>query len=196
MRNYPKHTIHPGEYYVSKSNIFLNTLLGSCVAVCLWDPIKKVCGMNHFLLAYRKSSSAEPLLASEAGRYGIHAMEVLINEMLRLGAVKRNIKAKAFGGANVLPLVSSIGGEYAIGELNSKFIRLYLIEEGIPLVAVRLGGKKGRVIYFHTQDFSVYVKTINEQQTRTLSENEQRYLGLHLTEIEQDKANQGKVFYW
>jgi chemotaxis protein CheD len=91
--------IHPGDYRVGRGPIVLSTLLGSCVAVCLYDPVRRLIGMNHFLLANRRCCRDVPVLASEAGRYGVHAMELLIDRMLHCGARRRDLKAKAFGGA-------------------------------------------------------------------------------------------------
>lgn len=82
-------TLFPGEIYVTNKELVLTTLLGSCVSACLYDPINKVFGMNHFLLAHRQYSQSVPLCLTEAGRYGVHAMELLINKMLQLG-VKKN----------------------------------------------------------------------------------------------------------
>ena len=95
-------TIDPGEYHVASGNVVISTLLGSCVAACLWDPVKRLIGMNHFLLANQRYSKSLSVIQSEAGRYGIHAMELLINAMLKAGADRANLQAKAFGGGNVL----------------------------------------------------------------------------------------------
>ena len=94
--------LHPGEYRVSREPVTLATLLGSCVAVCMYDPVQRVMGMNHFLLAVQRSAGGSPMLTSEQGRYGVHAMELLINGLLKCGAQRQNLKAKAFGGGNVL----------------------------------------------------------------------------------------------
>src|SRR5665647_2303892 len=77
-------TLEPGELFASREPVTISTLLGSCVAACLYDPVNNVVGMNHFLLSSRRYSRDLPNFISEAGRYGIHAMELLINEMMRM----------------------------------------------------------------------------------------------------------------
>jgi len=85
----------PGEYYVSNENLVIMTVLGSCIAACLWDSRMRVGGMNHFMLPDGDSIDV-------SGRYGSYAMELLINEMLKLGARRETMQAKIFGGAQVM----------------------------------------------------------------------------------------------
>ena len=113
----PRIIIDPGESYVTKKDEIISTLLGSCVAVCLYDPVNRVIGMNHFLLAQQHSAHNAALLGSEGGRYGIHAMELLINQMLKQGAQRIHLKAKAFGGGDVLKL----GNESRSGKQEHRF---------------------------------------------------------------------------
>lgn len=157
-----RYTIDPGEYFVSKEKIIISTLLGSCVSACLWDPVNKVIGMNHFLLANRRYVRDRSVIESEAGRYGINAMELLINEMLKCGAARANLRAKAFGGGNVLQNYSAGDSFFAIGDVNSRFILEFLDNEAIPLEMSDLGGRQGRVINFVADDFSVYMKRIEK----------------------------------
>lgn len=157
----PRIIIDPGESYATKKpDEIISTLLGSCVAVCLYDPVNRVIGMNHFLLAQQHSAHSAALLGSEGGRYGINAMELLINKMLKQGAQRIHLKAKAFGGGDVLKLGNEARGGQSIGATNCEFIRTFLSTERIPLVASGLGGNIGRNIFFLASDFSVYVKTI------------------------------------
>jgi chemotaxis protein CheD len=127
-----------GEYRVSRDpSELLSTVLGSCVAVCLWDPMAKVGGMNHFLLPAAPGQGDAKML-----RYGAHAMEVLINELLKLGARRRALQAKLFGGANVTDALGPIG------KANATFALSYLGDEGIPCIAKSLGGTQARRIMF------------------------------------------------
>lgn len=131
-----------GEHYVdSDPNVVLTTILGSCVAACLWDPVAKVGGMNHFLLPGdnidRASSSR-----SDVQRYGVYLMELLLNDLFRNGAVKSRLKAKLFGGAAIVKGLSDIGA------LNVAFAEAFLREEGIELVGGSSGGTYGRKIQF------------------------------------------------
>lgn len=108
----------PGEYHACHKKPIFSTILGSCVATCLWDPVHHVMGMNHFLLANTQSQRRDPLLFSQAGRYGIHAMELLINAMLKKGAERKHLQQKRLAAVTCsiakekrfcrLPLASSI----------------------------------------------------------------------------------------
>jgi len=172
----PRVIIDPGESYVTKKDEIISTLLGSCVAACLYDPVNRVIGMNHFLLAQQHSAHNAALLASEGGRYGIHAMELLINQMLRQGAQRIHLKAKAFGGGDVLKLGNELRGGQSIGAVNCEFIKTFLRTEHIPLVASALGGHIGRNIFFLASDFSVYVKSIERAEEQAVINQEQRFL--------------------
>ena len=159
LENGKRVTILPGEYYVDNEEVRITTLLGSCVSSCLYDPYNRIIGMNHFLLSNKIYAREMPMCVMEAGRYGIHSMELMINEMLKRGARRGNLKAKAFGGATVLRNADPTTGNYfAVGEVNVRFIQEFLQNEKIPLVSSDLGGTVGRVIHFHSGDFSVYVK--------------------------------------
>ena len=114
--------IGPGDYYVTAAaNEFLVTILGSCVAVCMRDPVLGVGGMNHFLLA--ESASGEWGGMSAATRYGNHAMETLINDIIALGGVRSRFEVKVFGGGQV------IDSSMPIGQNNVEFAERYLSNE-------------------------------------------------------------------
>ena len=167
LENGKRITILPGEYYVDNEEVRITTLLGSCVSSCLYDPYNRIIGMNHFLLSNKIYAREMPMCITEAGRYGIHSMELMINEMLRRGARRGNLKAKAFGGATVLKAADpSTSNFFAVGEVNVRFIREFLQNEKIPLVSSDLGGTVGRVIHFHSGDFSVYVKRMTKTDNK------------------------------
>ena len=159
-RNHRRVIIEPGEYYVSKTPVTISTLLGSCVSACLFDPVNKVIGMNHFMLSHKRYARNLPMPQTEAGRYGIHSMELLINAMLKLGAEKQYINAKAFGGSTIIGCNSDASGFMRVGSVNCRFIREFLAFEGIPLLAEDLGGREGRVIHFSYGNFVVYLRKI------------------------------------
>lgn len=172
----PRIVLHPGDCHVSDRPVTLSTLLGSCVAVCLYDPVRRVMGMNHFLLATRNSAHGHAVLASEEGRYGIHAMELLVNGLLAVGGERRNLQAKAFGGGNVIGRASADPADFmCIGAINIRFVREFLERDRIPLVAADLGGTVGRQIHFTGGDYAVYVRAIASQQTDRLVEEERVY---------------------
>ncbi len=131
-----KHIIQ-GQFYVSdKPGEVIATVLGSCVAACLHDPVTRVGGMNHFLLP-----GTDPK-ASRNIKYGAHSMEQLINAMLRLGAQRNRIEVQLFGGAKVVKGLSNIGDQ------NAKFACDFTRNEGFRLTYQDLGGGSGRRLRF------------------------------------------------
>jgi len=130
-------SLFAGEVAASQLPVVLDTLLGSCVAVCMYDPVLRVGGMNHILLPNCSAGEKSP-------RCGVHAMELLI-------------VAKAFGGANVLQGIKML----PVGDGNARFVREFLALERIPLVAERMGGTHAVHLYFHTDTGKVTVHTVD-----------------------------------
>jgi chemotaxis protein CheD len=114
----------PGEYFVTRERLAIMTVLGSCIAACLWDSRAGVGGMNHFMLPEGDS-------ADTSGRYGSYAMELLINEMMKLGARRETLQAKIFGGAQVMHNLTTLN----VGVRNTRFVQEYLATERIPVVS-------------------------------------------------------------
>ena len=130
--------IAQGEHAVSgEADILITTILGSCVAVCLWDPKAGIGGMNHILLP-----EAEAAGATGVYRFGAAAMEVLINDMMKAGAQGSRLRAKMFGGAAMLGAISDVGARNVI------FAGDFLRREGIPLDAASTGGVNARQIRY------------------------------------------------
>lgn len=127
-----------GEFRVSEdADELLGTVLGSCVAVCLHDPVRKIGGMNHFLLPFgQEEGTNRPV------RYGLFAMEMLINALLKEGAKKTRLEAKLFGGAKISADLRDIG------QANAVFAREYLATEGIQCLGESLGGNNARRVVF------------------------------------------------
>ena len=111
--------------FVFNEDVLIMTTLGSCIATCLWDRQAKIGGMNHFMLPDNGGG------ASDSGRYGSFAMELLINEMLKLGASRLTLEAKVFGGGAVISGMNTIN----VGERNTAFVMDYLKTERIPVVS-------------------------------------------------------------
>ena len=168
-------TLAPGEIYATNKELIITTLLGSCVSVCLYDPIHKIFGMNHFLLADQYYPQSLPFYLRDGGRYGVHAMELLINKMLQLGADKKHIKAKAFGGGNVLNSDNKISSLSKVGDINVQFILVFLDKESIPLVSSDLGGDSGRIIRFDTKNQAVFVRKIPKIRLLNIETKERKY---------------------
>lgn len=187
--------IGPGEHYVTAKNEVIKTLLGSCVAVCLFDPKAQVIGMNHFLLAADRRKLTH-FLDSRAGYYGVHAMEILINAMLKLGSQRQNLQSKIFGGANVLSLCAdNILNHYDIGGMNIDFVRQFLQRERIPVISEDLGGHSGRIIYFDPSDYSVYRSLIENkyEEIASLQDEEYRYFNQASEDM---RASNNSVVIW
>lgn len=132
--------VNPGGWEI-ESQRPIATLLGSCVAVCLWDSQLKIGGLNHFMLPKYEMTTNRDMDTLLCGDY---SMEALLNGMLARGAQKRRIQGKAFGGGNV---VSSLSG-VSIGERNAAFAREWLTRENIPLLASDFLGPWSRKIIF------------------------------------------------
>ena len=129
--------ITQGSTYVSKDpEEVITTILGSCIAACLRDPIAGVGGMNHFLLPEGRGADRLEM------RYGANAMELLINGILQRGGMRDRLEAKIFGGANVIAVLSDIG------EKNTIFVRKYLADERIPITGGDVGGVLPRRVQF------------------------------------------------
>lgn len=116
----------------------LTTVLGSCIACCLFDPIERVGGMNHFLLAEPDSISSRDNDLS----YGLFLMELLINKLMAKGALKSRMKAHIYGGANMH------AGMARIGDANTRFATSFLAAESIELVRSNTGGDCARRVEF------------------------------------------------
>jgi chemotaxis receptor (MCP) glutamine deamidase CheD len=145
--------INAGEAHSSDSPVEIKTVLGSCVAACLYDPVAKIGGMNHFLLP--SSGSDDPI---DRQRFGIHAMETLINSLMKLGADRSRLKGKLFGGGNVL---TNITRRPTVGEMNAEFAENFLRTEGIPVTASRLGGETGVEVRFHPHTGRAFLRDIS-----------------------------------
>ncbi|MGQ8366532.1 chemoreceptor glutamine deamidase CheD [Glaciecola sp. 1036] len=160
--------ILPGEYYATKENTLIVTVLGSCVSVCLRDPITRIAGMNHFLLPANKDTVN---FDSDSARYGVYAMEVLINHMIKLGAPKHRLEAKVFGGGNVLKQLRI----NTVGEQNSAFILEYLKTENIPITAKDLLGEFPRKVYFFPLTGEVKIRKLKSMHNSTILDRESEY---------------------
>ncbi len=165
--------ILPGEYYVTRSDEAITTVLGSCISACIRDPVANVGGMNHFMLpednTVREAAAPDaPVVLST--RYGSHAMESLINDLLKLGARRGRLEIKVFGGGRVLSAMTDIGAR------NIEFVVSYLNLERLPIDAQDVGGEQPRkVIYFPT-DGKVKVRKLRPIENRGISDREKLYM--------------------
>jgi chemotaxis protein CheD len=169
--------IHIGEYYASRDSRVVYTLLGSCVAVCLFDPVRRIGGMNHILMP----GKADLKHFDAASRYGINAMELLINRIMNLGGRRDRLRAKVFGGARTL---STIPMHNSMGPKNAEFATQFLERESIPILSRDLGGRLSRRIYFHTDSGDVYLKRGKPVQLTALQVEEEKARKRVVREVE------------
>jgi len=163
--------IQPGEFYITNSNESIATVLGSCISVCLYDIKKHIGGMNHFMLP--GDFKDEDIFRSKSGRYGMFAMEKLINEMLKKGGNKENFIAKVFGGAHVLNFRNTDGN---IPDANISFVKTYLTFEEIKIVSSDLGGNIGRkIIFFPKNNGKFLVKKLSTSEDSSFISQEKEY---------------------
>jgi chemotaxis protein CheD len=163
-------TIFPGEFYATCQDELITTLLGSCISVVLLDPVNNVSGMNHFMLP--GDSSCKTVFTSKEGKYGIFAMELLIDEMVNMGGCEKYFQAKVFGGGSVLPSYSDYTESVPVN--NIRFVMQYLSDENIPVISSDIGGIEGRKVYFITEKKAVFVKKIYTPAVRKIQAIEEK----------------------
>lgn len=173
--------ILPGEYYVTRNDELITTVLGSCISVCIYDPIAGVGGMNHFMLP--KSASKDIELLSDSFRYGDVAMERLINSLLKIGAGKNRLVFKAFGGGQIIRNMTSIG------ERNIKFLHQFMTMEGFVLDASDLGGPNPRKVVFSPQTGKVMLKRLEHMHNDTIVAREDKYQ----TQLSTEESTSGDI---
>ena len=143
--------LHPGQIFIASEPATVTTILGSCVAVCLWDPLAKIAGINHFLLP------SVPVASSHDARYGNRAMQRLIDDIVARGASTHRLMAKIFGGANV---ILAFTPKKPIGTQNVEMAREVLGRHAIDIVAEQTGGHRGRKLHFDTSTGAVRIKEL------------------------------------
>jgi chemotaxis protein CheD len=171
-----KHNVHtakilPGEYYVTKGNEAIATVLGSCVSACIRDNVAKIGGMNHFMLPLSADLKLDINVVSTATRYGNFAMEHLINDILKHGGKRQNLEVKVFGGGKVVQSMSSTN----VGEKNIQFVKDYLLLEGIPILSQDVGDTCPRKVLYYPSTGKVKIKRLQSIHNDTLTRRDQQY---------------------
>jgi chemotaxis protein CheD len=164
----PRVTIHIGGVQASREPLLLDTVLGSCIAACIFDPVAAIGGMNHFMLP----EGADPDNPTSA-RYGVNAMELLISEIMKLGGNRKRFQAKVFGGGHVLKIRETLDG---IPQQNIDFVHRFLNTESIPVMGEDIGGYQARRVLFNTQSAKVYMKKLGTNEAEVTAEEEMVYL--------------------
>lgn len=160
--------VFPGEFYVTKrTDEVLVTLLGSCVAACIRDPVAGVGGMNHFMLSHH--SLGHGGLDERSARFGNFAMEKLINEMIKAGCARERLEIKVFGGGNVTESSKSVGTD------NAEFVLRYLNAEDLGCAAQDLGGTLPRRIHYYPNTGRVVRRLLGTGERDDIGRNESAY---------------------
>ena len=165
--------ILPGEYYVTRGDEAVSTVLGSCVSACVRDPVRNVGGMNHFMLPEDATVGANNWLDPAVGlatRYGSYAMESLINDLLKLGALRERLELKVFGGGRIL------AGMTDVGDRNINFVRNFIQIEGLSIAAEDLGGTQPRKVIYFPANGRVRMRRLRPVENRIISHHEKLYL--------------------
>lgn len=160
--------IMPGQYFVSQLPMVIYTILGSCISVCIRDPLLNIAGMNHFMLPAPNEAGGKDSW-SDSARYGSFAMELLINDILKRGGKKNRFEIKVFGGAKIYE------GDNDVGASNASWIMKYLHREGLKPLKTDVGDIFPRKIYFYTDTGKVLMKKIDRMKNRTILEQEENY---------------------
>jgi chemotaxis protein CheD len=164
--------ILPGEFYVTQNSEAIATTLGSCVSACIWDEQAGLGGMNHFMLPLTEQQSHEVTwgnVPGDATRYGNYAMEHLINEILTHGGERKNLRAKVFGGGQILKQMSDVGSK------NAQFVIQYLSTERIPIISQDLMETYPRKVLFEPHNGKAMMKKLRSLHNETIANREIDY---------------------
>lgn len=153
--------VFPGEYFVARDDLLLMTVVGSCVAACVWDGAARVGGMNRFML---------PEGGPDAEGLGARAMEHLLDEMRAMGARRETMQARVFGGGAVMPRCTTTN----VGERNTRFVLDYLAAQGIPVVAQDVLGTHPRKVCFFPATGKALLKRLAHTHPEALAVEERR----------------------
>jgi chemotaxis protein CheD len=167
IKGMPTHTVIGGEFAVASDseNVAFKTLLGSCVAIMFYDRVKKIKGMNHFLLPSTNNTN-------EDMKYGLYSVEAMLNEMYKQGCLKSNMAAKISGGADIMNIGSMT---QSIGHRNVEFARTFCHSEGFRILSDHTRGNVGRVILM-ANSFETFIKNVDSKSTSNAVVEEERKL--------------------
>lgn len=162
----------PGDFYVTREDEVLDTVLGSCVSACIRNPKTSAGGMNHFMLPHPRNGESGDTwggVASSATRYGSASMEQLINRILSCGGTRADLEVKIFGGARVLAATTDVG------QHNVQFVRQFLKQEGLKVVSEDVGNITPRHVQYFPSSGKVRVKHLANSQSAKLISQEVSY---------------------
>jgi chemotaxis protein CheD len=184
--------IHPGEFFATQDDVIISTVLGSCISVAFFDRVRHFGGLNHFMLP-GNANAKEGFYLTESGKYGMFAMELLINELIKQGARKDALVAKVFGGGHVLKNATGT----AVGSVpqgNIEFALKYLETEKIPIESSDIGGYEARKIFFFPRTNKILLKRITGKLITSVEAEEEEYLEKIRKEAEKKKKENITLF--
>jgi chemotaxis protein CheD len=164
----------PGEYFVTRDDEIITTVLGSCISACMRDPLLHIGGMNHFMLPEDNSSGTSSWIGGAAGlatRFGSYAMESLINELMKLGAKRDRMEVKLFGGGGIQSTMSDVGKN------NIAFAKEFLKIEGFRIAAEDVGDVYPRRVLYFPASGLVMLKKLHAVDVVAIAERESDYRG-------------------
>lgn len=156
MSNVGNYYLHPGNLFAHSEPYIVSTILGSCVAVCLFDPVLKIGGINHYLLPFWNNEGLP------TPKYGNVAIQRLIEKMVALGSAKKNLEAKVFGGASQFG--NSNSAMLNVGQRNIQLAIDLLNKENIRIIGQDVGSSLGRRILYMTNEGKAKVRNIKSTQ--------------------------------
>lgn len=161
----------PGDFYVTREDEVLDTVLGSCVSACIRNTKTGVGGMNHFMLPHPRGEGNDSWgsVTGSATRYGSASMEQLINKILSSGGLRSDLEVKIFGGARVLAAATDVG------QHNVQFVREFLKQEGLKVVSEDVGNTTPRHVQYFPQSGRVRVKHLSSASTASVMSQEVSY---------------------
>lgn len=159
--------LNVGDYYATDKKEGIGTVLGTCIAACIYEEGGGIGGMNHFLIP--GDFRDEEIFLSPIARYGMYAMELLMGELIKLNADRGRLRAKVFGGADRLGKMST-----GIGANNVKFVKAFLKMEDIPIDGLDVGGNYARKIFFFPENGKVMMKKIITE-VHGIADTEEKY---------------------
>jgi len=192
VQNRNCYNLNLGAVKASHKPAVLRTTLGSCIAVCLYDPHRRIGGMNHFMLpgSCHDETDVDGIGLSFASCFGVNAMELLINECMHLGANRQALVAKVFGGGHVL---STAEDDDSVPRRNVRFVMKFLADERIPVISSNTGGREMRKVFFVTDTGRIYLKRSviksAASKRRQITEAEREYELRALTELGENQQS-------
>lgn len=156
MADLPEFSVQPGQLYLARDPMILQTILGSCVGITFWSPRLGAGALCHGVLPRSPHGAAAP----DAYRYVDFSIRYLARQFDALGAFRHELEVKLFGGADVLAVLPSRAHKATVGALNCRAAREVLEQEGLRVAASDLGGLRGRTIHFDTETGEVLVRRL------------------------------------